>query len=76
MKKSVLKSVIQHKHYKNVLKANNLYYTKMRRFESKLHKVHTVELNKLVYTPFDDKRYLLDNGSDSLPFGHYQIDNL
>ena len=48
----------------------------MRRFESKQHNVQTIELNKLVYTPFDDKRYLLENGSESLPFGHYKIINV
>ena len=48
----------------------------MRRFESRQYKIKTIELNKLVYTPFDDKRYLLKNGVDSVPFGYFRIKNI
>ena len=41
---------------------------------SKSHKVTTSRQKKLSLSPFDDKRYLLDNVF-SLPYGHYRINN-
>lgn len=37
------------------------------------HQLYNVELNKLGLSPFDDKRYLLDDGITSLAYGHYKI---
>jgi hypothetical protein len=36
-------------------------------FGEKLH------INKLVLCAFDDKRYILDKGTETLAFGHYHI---
>ena len=40
---------------------------------AKLHKLYTYENKKRGLCAFDDKRYLLDNGIDTLSFGHYSI---
>jgi hypothetical protein len=69
LNKSVLQNFITHNHYKNVIEKNNLYVTKMRRILSSDHKLGTYELKKLIFTPMDDKRYILKNGIDTLPFG-------
>jgi hypothetical protein len=37
------------------------------------HKLYTEEVNKLALSPYDDKRYILDNGTDTLGYGHYKI---
>ncbi len=73
LQKSVLKKFISHNHYKNVLLYNNIYSSKMHRIQSKLHKLETLELNKLIFTPVDDKRYILVDGINTLPFGHKNI---
>ena len=36
------------------------------------HQLYTVKLNKTSLSPYDDKRYILDNGCDTLAYGHYK----
>ena len=73
LQKAVLKKFINHQHYKDVIENNNLYCTSMKRIQSRDHKLETVKLQKLIFTPMDDKRYILDDGINSLPFGHKNI---
>ena len=40
---------------------------------SHLHKVETVKQKKIALSPFDDKRYLQQNTTDTLAWGHYKI---
>ena len=37
------------------------------------HKIYTYESNKTSLSPFDDKRYILDDGINTLPYGHKDI---
>ena len=37
------------------------------------HKVYSVNQTKLGLSAFDDKRYILSNGKNTLPYGHYSI---
>ena len=34
---------------------------------------YTMRVNKQALSPYDDKRYILDNGRDTLAYGHYRI---
>ena len=38
----------------------------MNRIQSKYHKIGTYEINKVSWSCFDDKIYILDNGYDGL----------
>jgi len=40
---------------------------------SKLHEVYTIFETKIVLSPYDDKRYILPNSINTLPWGHYKI---
>ena len=40
---------------------------------SKFHDLYTYTLNKIGLSAFDDKRYVLNNGKDTLAHGHYNI---
>ena len=75
VQKSVIKKYINHEYYKNVLFNNNVYCSTMRRIQSKCHKVNTILNTKMIFTSFDDKKYICDNGVDCLPFGHKDIVN-
>ena len=58
--------------YDTVFKKKILRYT-MRRIGSKNHNLGTRETNKRSLLCFDDKRYVLKNGIDTLVYGHKDI---
>jgi hypothetical protein len=37
------------------------------------HSVFGVNISKILLSPFDDKRYILPDGINTLPYGHYEI---
>ena len=45
----------------------------MRAIKSKKHELVTYESNKRSLSDFDDKRYILDDGINTLPYGHKDI---
>ena len=47
----------------------------MRGIKSKNHKTGTYETNETSISCFDDKRYVLKNGIDTLAYGHKNILN-
>ena len=46
---------------------------KFRNFKSTNHVVNTLEINKLCLSAFDDKRYILKDGIQTLAYGHYSL---
>ena len=36
------------------------------------HQIGSYKLNKISLSCFDDKRYILDDGCNSLAYGHYK----
>lgn len=64
---------LSHDVYKNVLEQCSIVRLPNVRIESKNHEIFTVETNKIALTAFDDKRFIQDNGVDTLPFGHYSL---
>ena len=64
---------LKHDVYKNVLTTNNLIRTNNIRIGSHNHQLETICNNKIALSAFDDKRFIQENGIQTLPFGHYLI---
>ena len=45
----------------------------MKGIKSKNHNIGTYEDNKISISCFDDKRYILENGTNTLAYGHKDI---
>ena len=45
----------------------------MKRTQSRLHRIGTYDVRIISLSCFDDKRYVLDNGVNSLPYLHKDI---
>ena len=61
------------KTYVDVLFNKKIIRDKMKRIQSKLHKIGTYELCKISLSCFDDKRYILDDGINSLAYFHKDV---
>ena len=62
-----------HQEYVDVLFGKKVARHKMKRIQSKSHNIGTYELNKISLSCFDDKRYILDDGINTLAYGHKDI---
>ena len=47
----------------------------MKRIQSRLHRIATYNVCKISMSCFDDKRYVLDNGVNTLAYFHRDIKN-
>ena len=73
IKGCIVKNTIEFEHYKNCLFNEKLEVREQRTITSKFHKIYTEKQTKLALSPFDDKRYLLTNDTDTLAWGHKKI---
>ncbi|CAG9822851.1 unnamed protein product [Phaedon cochleariae] len=69
----VVKKKITFDDYLDCLKNNKEKYEKQRNIQSHPHEVYSIEQTKIVLSTFDDKRYLIDDSTDTSPYGHYSI---
>ena len=70
--KNVVKK-IRHKEFANVLFNKKVVRHKMKRIQSELHGIGTYDVCKISLSCFDDKRYILDDGINSLAYFHKDI---
>ena len=73
VKKSVVKKSIEHEDYKKCLTDRKPQLRKMNVIRSYKHNVFTEEVNKVALSADDDKRYILEDGINTLALGHYRI---
>ena len=71
--RSVIKNKLRHAQYKSTLDEMGVQQNSMKTIKSQLHHLYTVNLRKRTLCSYDDKRYVLDNGCDTLAHGHYRI---
>ena len=65
---------IRHKEFLDVLFNKKVITHNMKRIQSKLHRIRTCDICKISLSCFDDKRYILDDGVNSLAYIHYLCD--
>jgi len=71
--KNVTKRDIRHAHYKDCLFKKKRTINKMKQIRSENHELYTISINKIGLSPYDDKRYILDDGVTTLAYGHHSI---
>ena len=71
IKKSVLKKEIRHEDFKDCLFKQKEYQHQMMGFRSQRHQVYTQKQTKKSLSPFDDKRYILQDGYTTRAHGHH-----
>ena len=74
--KSVYKghnSDIKYDEFKDTHSNKNIIRHDMRGIKSRDHTITTYEKNKIYLSAFDDKRYIFDDGINTLPYGHKGI---
>ena len=69
----VLKKTLHHDKYLQCLQTGVSSRAPMTRIHSANHQIQVTTTNKTALSCFDDKRFILDNGIDTLPYGHYSL---
>ena len=59
---------IEFNEYEDVLFDKKIIRCKMKRIQSKKHKISTYDVNKISLSCFDDKRYILNDGITTLAY--------
>ena len=62
--------MLKYKEYADVLSDEKIVRHKMKRILSEKHSVGTHDINKISLSCFDDKRFILDDGINTLAYGH------
>ena len=70
VKKNVVKKEIKHQDYLDVLFNKKIMHHQMNTIRSESHQINSYHLNKVSLSPYDDKRYLLDDGIKSYAYGN------
>ena len=73
VKKNVIKSELSLSDYRDTLQKCNTMRDKMRTIRSEYHQISSYQINKVSLSPFDDKRYILDDGISSYAYGNFNI---
>ena len=72
MLRSVIKRKLKHDLYKQCLFKKRVFTHTMRKIQGVKHKLYTLDINKISLSPFDDKKYFI-NELDNLAHGHFRI---
>lgn len=73
VKKYALKKRITFQHYIDCIEQNCIITLPQNTIRSRLHNVFSINQKKVALSPFDDKRHILENKIETLPWGHYKI---
>ena len=69
IKKFVTKRKIRHGSYKECLLSNKWTITCINQIRSENNEIYSIKLNKIGLSPYDDKRFILNDGVSSFAHG-------
>ena len=72
VKKNVVQKEICFEDFRKCLFNKEPIYKKQKLFRTKNHDIYTVEQNKEALSTFDDKQFILEDGVNTLAWGHYR----
>ena len=70
VKKNVVKKHIRHEQYREALFSKKTFHHGMDVLRSEKHHIYGQRLNKVSLSPFDSKRWIAENGVDTLAYRH------
>ena len=70
VKKTVVKKHIRHEQYREALFGKQTFRHGMDVLRSERHRIYGQHLTKVSLSPFDSKRWIAENGVDTLAYGH------
>lgn len=70
LQKEITDNTIQGYHFMNSLRNYEIISRDQYKITSKNHKIFTEKYHKIALNPFDDKRCLKKDSTDTLPWGH------
>jgi hypothetical protein len=73
VKRKYVSKNVKHEMFLDVLFKQQLTRASFHTIRSFNHELFTIKQDKLALSSFDDKRYVLENGCDTLAHGHYRI---
>ena len=73
VKRYVVKKNIQHENYKEALFDKKFFRHDMNMLRSYNHQIYGLRMNKISLSPLDTKRWITDDGVNTLAYGHYKI---
>lgn len=71
VKKNVVEKHIRHQLYVDCLQKHCSFKHSMNLIRSFSHQLYSITVSKTSLSPYDDKRYILGSGIDTLAHGHY-----
>ena len=73
VKKKVVKKYISHQDYVDCLFEERKSIHTMQTIQSFKNQLYNIKENKVSPSTYNDKRYLMDDGVSSLPYGHFSL---
>ena len=70
VKKAAIRKSLRHAMYKDALFKESITQATMHVIRSINHQIYSMVCNKLALSPYDDKRYVLDNKLSTRAHGH------
>ena len=76
IKRCYISKRVRHDMYLETLQSRKPTYASFRNFRSKCHQLQTVNFEKICLFSYDDKRYVLSNGVETMAYFRYRISSL